>query len=67
MAISCPVLLVRGGESDFLEPDAAQRFVDALPNGRLVTVPNTGHNVHSGNTPGFLEAVGPFVTSLDPR
>jgi pimeloyl-ACP methyl ester carboxylesterase len=66
-AISCPVLLVRGGESDILEPDAAQRFVDALPNGTLVTVPNTGHNVHSGNTPGFLEAIGPFVASLDPR
>jgi hypothetical protein len=30
-------------------------------------VPNTGHNVHSGNTPGFLEVVGPFVTSLDPK
>jgi pimeloyl-ACP methyl ester carboxylesterase len=65
-AIKAPVLLVRGGESDILDPDAAERFVDALPNAQLVTVPNTGHNVHSGNTPGFLEAVGPFVTSLDP-
>jgi pimeloyl-ACP methyl ester carboxylesterase len=66
-AIGAPVLLVRGGESDILDPDAAERFVDALPNAQLVTVPNTGHNVHSGNTPGFLEAVGPFVVSLDPR
>jgi pimeloyl-ACP methyl ester carboxylesterase len=65
--IGAPVLLVRGEESDILDPDAAERFVDALPNAQLVTVPNTGHNVHSGNTPGFLEAVGPFVTSLDPR
>jgi pimeloyl-ACP methyl ester carboxylesterase len=65
-AIKAPVLLVRGGESDILDSDAAERFVDALPNAQLVTVPNTGHNVHSGNTPGFLEAVGPFVTSLDP-
>ena len=66
-AITAPVLLVRGGESDILDPDAAKRFVDALPNGQLVTVPNTGHNVHSGNTPGFLEVVGPFVRSLDPK
>ena len=65
-AIKAPVLLVRGGESDILDSDAAERFVDALPNAQLVTVPDTGHNVHSGNTPGFLEAVGPFVTSLDP-
>lgn len=59
-----PVLLVRGGESDILEPDAAERFVAALPDGRLVTVPNVGHNVHGGNTPGFLEAVNPFLAGL---
>jgi pimeloyl-ACP methyl ester carboxylesterase len=66
-AIGAPVLLVRGGESDILAPDAAKRFVEVLPNGQLVTVPNTGHNVHSGNTPGFLEVVGPFVASVDPK
>jgi len=48
-----------------LEPDAAIRFVDALPQGRLVTIPNCGHNVHSGNTPGFLAAVGEFLAGLD--
>jgi pimeloyl-ACP methyl ester carboxylesterase len=58
-AISCPVLLVRGGESDVLLADAAERFARALPNGRLVTVP------HVGNTAGFLEALGPFLASLD--
>ncbi|HXY93820.1 MAG TPA: alpha/beta hydrolase [Acidimicrobiia bacterium] len=63
--MTCPVLLVRGGESDILEPDAAQRFADTLPDGRLVTVPNTGHNVHSGNTPGFLEAITPFLAEVD--
>jgi pimeloyl-ACP methyl ester carboxylesterase len=35
--------------------------VKALPRGRLVTVPNCGHNVHSQNTPGFLEVVVPFL------
>src|SRR5215470_1931127 len=62
--VSCPILLVRGGESDVLAPDAAERFVDALPQGTLVTVPNVGHNVHGGNTPGFLDAVNPFLASL---
>ncbi len=64
-AISCPVLLVRGEESDVLMADAAERFVDALPDGRLVTVANVGHNVHGGNTPGFLAAIGPFLAALD--
>jgi pimeloyl-ACP methyl ester carboxylesterase len=59
-----PVLVLRGAESNIFEPDAAQRFVEALPQGRLVTVPNCGHNVHSGNTPGFLEAIGPFLADI---
>ena len=66
-ASPCPVLIVRGGESDILEPEAAERFADALPDGRLVTVPNCGHNVHSGNTPGFLEAIGPFLAEARPE
>jgi pimeloyl-ACP methyl ester carboxylesterase len=63
--LTCPVLVLRGAESNILEPEAAVRFVDALPNGRLVTVPKCGHNVHSGNTPGFLEAIAPFLADLD--
>jgi esterase len=63
--VPCPVLLVRGGESQVLLADAAERFIQALPNGRMVTVPNVGHNVHGGNTPGFLEAISPFLASLD--
>ena len=62
--IPYPVLLVRGGESDLLTADAAERFVAALPAGRLVTVPKAGHNVHSGNTPGFLDAVVPFIDEM---
>ena len=62
--IPSPVLVIRGGDSDVFEPDAAQRFVDTLPKGELVTVPNCGHNVHSGNTPGFLDAINPFLARL---
>jgi pimeloyl-ACP methyl ester carboxylesterase len=64
-AIACPVLLIRGAESDVLPADAADRFADALPDGRLVTVPDVGHNVHGGNTAGFLDAIGPFLAALD--
>ena len=63
--VSCPILLVRGSESKVLLADAAERFIEALPNGQMVTVPNVGHNVHGGNTPGFLEAITPFLASLD--
>jgi pimeloyl-ACP methyl ester carboxylesterase len=62
--IKCPTLVVRGAESNILDPEPAQRFVDALPAGKLVTVENAGHNVHGANTPGFLEVVGPFLEGL---
>ncbi|MBN8927376.1 MAG: hypothetical protein BGO51_18455 [Rhodospirillales bacterium 69-11] len=63
-ALDCPTLLVRGANSNILEPDAAERFAAALPNGRLVTVPEAGHNVHGQNTKGFLAALTPFLASL---
>jgi len=63
--IDRPVLVVRGAESNILDPESADRFVAALPHGRLVTVDRCGHNVHSGNTLGFLDAVGPFLAASD--
>jgi pimeloyl-ACP methyl ester carboxylesterase len=59
-----PVLLVRGERSNILAADAAERFRDALPRGRLVTVPNCGHNVHGQNTLGFIAALREFLQSL---
>ncbi len=62
--LEVPVLLVRGGNSNVLEQAAAERFVDALPNGELRVVPDCGHNVASQNTPGFLAAIKPFLNEL---
>ncbi len=59
-----PVLLVRGANSNILEPDAAERFASVMPRGRLVTVPEAGHNVHGQNTKGFIAAVGPFLRQV---
>ena len=64
-AIATPTLLVRGAQSNVLEVEGAERFVAALPDARLVTVPDCGHNVHTQNTPGFLAAVQPFLAALD--
>lgn len=59
--LEVPVLVIRGGDSNVLEQESAERFVAALPNGELEVVPNCGHNVASQNTPGFLAAVKPFL------
>lgn len=59
-----PMLLVRGAESNILAADAADRFAAALPQGSLVTVPDSGHNVHGQNTKGFIAALGAFLQAL---
>ncbi len=60
-ALPMPVLVVRGGESNVLAQDAAERFAAALPHGELVVVPDCGHNVASQNTPAFLTCLRPFL------
>ncbi len=62
--LDLPVLVVRGGNSNVFTPEAGERLTGALPDGRLVTVANCGHNVHSQNTPGFLGAVNPFLKEV---
>lgn len=59
--IECPALIVRGESSNILLPEMAERFRAALRQGSLVEVARCGHNVHSQNTVGFLEAVTPFL------
>lgn len=63
--LSFPALVVRGADSNVLEPKAAERFAERLPQGKLVTVPGCGHNVHSQNTAGFLAAIAPFLAGLE--
>jgi pimeloyl-ACP methyl ester carboxylesterase len=59
-----PVLVVRGENSNILAPDAAERFAAALPNGRLVTVPKCGHNVHGQNTLDFIATLDAFLENV---
>ena len=62
-SISQPTLVIRGANSNLFSPEAAQRFAEALPQGQLKTVPDSGHNVHGQNTSGFIAALIPFLTS----
>jgi pimeloyl-ACP methyl ester carboxylesterase len=56
-AFAGPVLLVRGGESDILSPEAAEETVAAFRDATLVTIPDAGHNVHTDNPRAFRAAV----------
>jgi esterase len=54
--VKCPVLVVRGGNSDILTEAGAQEFVDLLPNATWDVVPDAGHSVQ-GDNPAALVAV----------
>lgn len=52
-----PVLLVRGGESNFIDDGDADEMLYWFPHLREVTVPNVGHNVHVEDRKGFLDVL----------
>jgi pimeloyl-ACP methyl ester carboxylesterase len=62
-AIRCPMLIVRGGESDILAPETAARLA-GLVGAEVRTVAGAGHSVMGDNPRGFLEAVQPFLARV---
>ena len=64
-SIRCPVLIVRGGESDILAPEVAARF-GSIVGAEVRTVDGAGHSVMGDNPAGFLAAVEPFLAALPP-
>jgi 2-succinyl-6-hydroxy-2,4-cyclohexadiene-1-carboxylate synthase len=60
-AFDLPVLLITG-ERDTSFVEVARRMAEALPNARLVVVPDVGHAVHLEAPDAWAEAVGDFTT-----
>jgi len=61
--ITCPVLVMRGAESDILSPEIAQRMLSVLPDGHYVEIPNAGHAVGMDNPVAFEAEVRRFLES----
>jgi esterase len=62
-AINCPVLVVRGGLSNVLPQDVAEREAAAIPNARLLVVEGSGHPVPMDRPAELEEAVRTFLQS----
>jgi pimeloyl-ACP methyl ester carboxylesterase len=62
-AINCPVLLVRGADSDILSPETAQRMVEANANVTLAIVPDCGHSITLDRPEGLIAAVTPWLAA----
>lgn len=61
-----PTLLVRGGESTLLTPEAAQSFVEEVSSARLVEIADAGHHVLVDQPERLLAAVERFLADLPP-
>jgi esterase len=61
--IRCPVLLVRGTESDILSTEVAKRMLTALPDGHYAEVSGAGHSVPGDQPDAFAQVVRAFLTA----
>jgi esterase len=60
-AVRCPVLVVRGEESDVFSAADARQLAERLPDGRAVDVPDAGHTVQGDNPLGLAREIDRFV------
>ena len=61
-AVTTPMLLVRGGQSDLVTPEAAQSFCELVPDAEFVDVAGTGHMVAGDDNDAFTDAVSEFLS-----
>ena len=62
--ITCPVLVVRGGNSDIFADETMREMQQVIPNCQTVTVPDAGHLVAGDNPVDFLAALHTFYGGL---
>ena len=63
-AVTCPVLVVRGADSDAFSDADAARFAAALPDGRWVRVEHAGHTVQGDNPRDLVLALAGFLAEI---
>lgn len=59
--ITCPTLLIRGGESKTLSPAVVKEMEGQCPRLRTVEIPGAGHHVFLDKPAAFLEVVRKFL------
>jgi esterase len=65
-SLSCPVLLVRGDDSDVLARQAAERMVAENPRVHLAVIPDCGHSITLDRPEGLLDALTPWLAATAP-
>ncbi len=61
--IACPILIVRGGESDVFSDENARAFAERARNATYVVVERAGHTVQGDNPGGLVREVRAFLAA----
>lgn len=69
--VKCPILFIKGGDSNYVSPEEARKIQGLISNGRpfdkaqgkLVVVEKAEHAVFRDNPEGFLKVLAPFLRS----
>ncbi len=62
--MTCPTLVMRGGESQVYSENSAERFAGKLADGRWVSVPGAGHTIQGDNPKQFVAELRTFLNEL---
>jgi pimeloyl-ACP methyl ester carboxylesterase len=62
--VQCPVLVLRGEQSDVLSDQGAEAAVEALPNARLEIVERAGHLAAGDNPHSTVNLISAFLTEI---
>ena len=62
--IDCPVLIMRGNDSEVFSDANAQQFLSELKHGHYVTIENAGHSIQGDNPKALLRELRPFLTNV---
>ena len=62
--VSCPILALRGRQSDMFAPETMPKLRAANPRVQLVEL-DGGHNIAGDNPAGLIAAVRPFLAALE--
>ena len=63
--ITCSTLILRGVESRVMRRHIAEEMCNAIPDSRLVEIPDATHPVHTDNPHGFHQAVYSFLREIN--
>jgi pimeloyl-ACP methyl ester carboxylesterase len=61
-AIRCPVLILRGGESDVFSDEDAERFAASLPDARWVRIEGAGHTIQGDRPAELVRELSAFLS-----